>query len=147
MKWILYHHHVFFICRPSASQHLWRGLFVYKQYITNLFSLTLGTCFLQLMHLGNTSYGLWCRREGCLYEGRKTLEGGTNFRWVCMQKFRSLWCPEVEKDREEIKNCGRQKQKYNLLSLLALIITFQHNSRNNQIVVKPNEMVGLYCCG
>ena len=61
-----------------------------------------------------------------------------------MQKFRSVWCPEVEKDREGIKNCGRQKQKYNLLSLLALIITFHHNSHNNQIVVTPNEMVGLY---
>ena len=56
-----------------------------------------------------------------------------------------LWCPEVEKDQEGIKNCGRQKQKYNLLYLLALIITFQDNSHNNQIVVTPNEMVGLYC--
>ena len=34
-----------------------------------------------------------------------------------------------------------------LLSLLALITitTFQQNYHNNQLVVTPNEMVGLYC--
>ena len=33
-----------------------------------------------------------------------------------------------------------------LLSLLALTTTFQQNYHNyNQLVVTPNEMVGLYC--
>ena len=32
-----------------------------------------------------------------------------------------------------------------LLSLLALITTFQQKYNNNQLVVTPNEMVGLYC--
>ena len=33
-----------------------------------------------------------------------------------------------------------------LLSLLALIITFQQNYHNNQLLIKPNETVGLYFC-
>ena len=44
------------------------------------------------------------------------MEGGTTFRWVSMQKFRSVWY-QVEKDlelREVIQNSGRQKQKCNL---------------------------------
>ena len=44
------------------------------------------------------------------------MEGGTTFRWVSMQKFRSVWY-QVEKDlelREGIQNSGRQKQKCNL---------------------------------
>ena len=44
------------------------------------------------------------------------MEGGTTFRWVSMQKFRSVWY-QVEKDlelREGIQNGGRQKQKCNL---------------------------------
>ena len=32
-----------------------------------------------------------------------------------------------------------------LISLLALITNFQQNYHNNQLVVTPNEMVGLYC--
>jgi len=32
-----------------------------------------------------------------------------------------------------------------LLFLLALITTFQQDYYNNQPVVTPNEMVGLYC--
>ena len=31
---------------------------------------------------------------GCLHGGRKILEGGTTFHWVCMQKFRSVWSTE-----------------------------------------------------
>ena len=62
---------------------------------------------------------------------RKILEGGTAFRWVYMQKFRSVWY-QVEKDlelREGIQNNGRQKQAiWTLLpSLLALITTFQQS--------------------
>ena len=33
-----------------------------------------------------------------------------------------------------------------LLCFLVFITTFQQNYRNNQVVVTPNEMVGL-CCG
>ena len=48
-----------------------------------------------------------------------------------------------------IKKGGRQKQKAiwaPLLSLLALTSTFQQNYHrdNNQLVVTPNEMVGLF---
>ena len=62
---------------------------------------------------------------------RKILEGGTTFRWVYMQKFRSVWY-QVEKDlelREGIQNSGRQKQAIWALlpSLLPLITTFQQS--------------------
>ena len=33
-----------------------------------------------------------------------------------------------------------------LLSLLAVITTFQQNYHNNQLMVTLNEMVSLYCC-
>ena len=32
-----------------------------------------------------------------------------------------------------------------LLSLPALITTFQQNYHNNQLMATPNKMVGLYC--
>ena len=71
------------------------------------------------------------------------LEGGTTFRWVYMQQFLSVWCPS----REGVKDGRRQKKNAIwalLLSLLALILTFQQNYHNNQLLVKPNEMVGLF---
>ena len=70
------------------------------------------------------------------------MEGGTTFRWVSMQKFRSVWY-QVEKDlelREGIQNSGRQKQKcdFTLLpSLLALVTTrsaeLSQSARGNAI--------------
>ena len=30
---------------------------------------------------------------------RKILEGGTTLHWVYMQKFRSVWCPNIEDSR------------------------------------------------
>ena len=77
---------------------------------------------------------------------RKILEGGTTFCKVYMQRFRSVWCSKqrVNSRWREIKTkiqfgpfCG--------VSLLALITTFIQNYYNNQLVVTPNEMVGLYC--
>ena len=55
---------------------------------------------------------------------------------------------KVEKGREGIKNGGRQKQKCNLAPsgfFTALTTTFQQNYHNNQLMVTPNEMVGLHC--
>ena len=49
---------------------------------------------------GKRSYGIM-----------KILDDGTTFRWVYMQKFRSVWCPSRE---EEIKDDGRQKQNCNI---------------------------------
>ena len=44
----------------------------------------------------------------------KILEGGTTFRRVDVQKFRSTRGAQFEKDRERMKNGGRQKQKCNM---------------------------------
>ena len=41
---------------------------------------------------------------------RKILEGGSTLHWVYMQKFWSVWYPNIE----GIKNGGRQKQTHNL---------------------------------
>ena len=81
---------------------------------------------------------------------RKIPQGGTSLRWVYMQKLRSEWCANVEDVREGIKNGERQKQTYILwallLSFLASTTIFRQNYNKNQLVVTPNEMVGLYCC-
>ena len=49
---------------------------------------------------------------------------------------------------KELKMAG-DKNKHTiwalLLSLLVLTTSFQHNYHNNQLVVTPNEVVGLYC--
>ena len=49
---------------------------------------------------------------------------------------------------KELKMTG-DKNKHTiwalLLSLLALTTSFQQTYHNNQLVVTPNEMVGLYC--
>ena len=42
------------------------------------------------------------------------IEGGTTFRRVDMQKFRSIRGAQFEKDRERMNNGGRQKQKCNM---------------------------------
>ena len=39
--------------------------------------------------------------RGCLHGGRKILEGGTTLRWVYMQKFRYVWCPNIEGSRKK----------------------------------------------
>ena len=50
--------------------------------------------------------------QGCLYEGRKIPEGGTNFYWVCIQKVLSVWCPlRVNSTLKKIENKTKQKQK------------------------------------
>ena len=57
--------------------------------------------------------------------------------------------PKYRMFEKELKMAG-DKNKHTiwalLLSLLALTTSFQHNYRNNQLVLTPNEMVGLYCC-
>ena len=49
---------------------------------------------------------------------------------------------------KKLKMAG-DKNKHTILALLpfllALTTTFQQNYHNNQLVVTPNEMVGLYC--
>ena len=60
-----------------------------------------------------------------------------------MQKFRSVWLPS----RKELKMAGEYDKKAIwalLLSILAWITTFKQNYQNYQLVVTPNEMVGLY---
>ena len=42
------------------------------------------------------------------------LEGGTTFRRVDMQKFRSIRGAQFEEDRERTKNGGQEKQKCNI---------------------------------
>ena len=76
--------------------------------------------------------------RGYLHCGREIVEGG-------QQLYVGF---KLEKGREGIKNGGRQKQKCNLgpsAFFTALITTFQQHYHNNQLMVTPNEMVGLYC--
>ena len=79
------------------------------------------------------------------------MEGGRSLKveQLFVGYTRNSFCPSGAQVEKELKMAGEKKNAIwaLLLSLLALIITFQHNSRNNQIVVKPNEMVGLYCRG
>ena len=49
------------------------------------------------------------------------IEGGTTFRRVDVQKFRSTRGAQFEKDRERMKNGGRQKQKCNMGSYALFI--------------------------
>ena len=56
--------------------------------------------------------------------------------------------PKYRMFEKELEMAG-DKNKHTiwalLLSLLALTASFQQNYHNNQLVVTPNEMVGLYC--
>jgi len=59
----------------------------------------------------------------------------------------SNFCPCGAQVEKELKMTGEKKENAIwalLLSLLALIITFQQNYHNNHLPVKPNEMVGLF---
>ena len=79
-----------------------------------------------------------CVLRGYLHWGMEIVEGG-------QQLYFGF---KVEKDREGIKNGWRQKQKCNFgpsAFFTALITTFQQNYHNNQLMVTPNEMVGLHC--
>ena len=56
--------------------------------------------------------------------------------------------PKKRRFEKELKMTGDKNKNCNLvllLSLLALITTFQQNYHNYQLVVRPNEVVGLYC--
>ena len=50
-----------------------------------------------------------------------------------------------EKELKMASDKNKHKIWALLLSLLALTTSFQHNYHNNQLVLTPNEMVGLYC--
>ena len=56
--------------------------------------------------------------------------------------------PKYRMFEKELKMAG-DKNKHTiwalLLSLLVLTTSFQHNYHNDQLVLTPNEMVGLYC--
>ena len=56
--------------------------------------------------------------------------------------------PKYRMFEKELKMAG-DKNKHTiwalLLSLLVLTTSFQHSYHNNQLVVTPNEVVGLYC--
>ena len=67
------------------------------------------------------------------------IKGGTTFRWVHMKKFWSMWTLSSTWIKELTWNLGPS------VSLLVLITTFQQNYHNTQLMVTPNEMVGLNC--
>ena len=57
-------------------------------------------------------------------------------------------CGYQVEDQKELKMAGENNKNAIwalLLSLLALITTFQQNYHNYQLVVTPNERVGFYC--
>ena len=60
-------------------------------------------------------------------EGRSSKAGQLFVGYI--QKFRSVWCPS----KKGIKDGGRQKQKCDL----------GPSYHNNQVLVTPNEIVGL----
>ena len=71
--------------RKKAFQVSFFSLVINDEYYPWI-KLTLSVCL---------SEGLFTWRE----EGpvtRKILEGGTTLRWVYTQKFRSVWCPNIE---------------------------------------------------
>ena len=69
-----------------------------------------------------------------------------NLRWVYMQKFSSVWVPkQFEKELKMADDKNKTTIWALILSLLALITTFQQNYYNNQLVVTPKEIIGLYC--
>ena len=56
--------------------------------------------------------------------------------------------PKCRLFEKELKRAGDKNEHTIwalLLSLLALTTFFQQNYHNNQVVVTPNELVGLYC--
>ena len=77
----------------------------------------------------------------------KILEGGTTFRWVTsMQKLRSVWCPEVEKELKIERDKNKSAVWALVLPLLAFITTgFQQNCHINQLMVTTDEMFGFGC--
>ena len=79
--------------------------------------------------------------QGCLHGGRKILEGGTTFRWVTRRNCG----PCGAQVKNELKTAGDKNKNaiWALLLLLALTTTFLQNYHNNQVLVTPNEMVGL----
>ena len=70
---------------------------------------------------------------------RETLEGGTTFRWVHMKKFWSMWSLSRKRIKEPTAIWAV------LLSAGVTGVTFQQNHHNTQLMVTPNEMVGLNC--
>ena len=99
---------------------------------------------------GNTkllTISCWYCKTAVYTEGgdsstRKILEGGTTFWWVYMQTFRSV----MLHSRKELKMAAENNKKaiWALLhSMLEWITTCKQNYQNYQLVVTPNEMVGL----
>ena len=87
--------------------------------------------------------------RGCLHGGRK-IPLWNNFTLGLHEEISVRIVPKDRRFENDwgIENGGRQKKHTIwalLLSLLALTTNFQQNYHNNQLVVTPNEMVGLYC--
>ena len=93
---------------------------------------------------------------GCNYESRashtedpstrKIIEGGTTFNWVDMHTLRNFGpCGyPVKGELKMVGDCNKNVIWTLLLSLLASVATFQQKYHNYQLVVTPNEMVGLH---
>ena len=75
--------------------------------------------------------------KGCLHEGRKGLHAEISVRVM----------PQKRRLEKELKLAGDKNKNAIwalLLSLLALITTFQKNYHNYQLVPTPNEMAGRF---
>ena len=96
------------------------------------------------VRINGSTYNLRGRLDG----GRKISRGRNNCTWGFHAGMSVRVVPKYWRFEKEIKMPG-DKNKHAiwalLLSLLALTTIFQQNYHNNQLVVTPNEMVGLYC--
>ena len=81
-------------------------------------------------------------------KGAVDVEGGRSLKveQLFVGFTRNNFCPSGAQVEKELKMAGEKKNAIwaLLLSLLALIITFQQNYHNNQLLIKPNETVGLF---
>ena len=81
-------------------------------------------------------------------KGAVDVEGGRSLKveQLFVGFTRNNFCPSGAQVEKELKMAGEKKNAIwaLLLSLLALIIIFQQNYHNNQLLIKPNEMVGLF---
>ena len=77
----------------------------------------------------------------------KILESGTTFNWVYMHTLRNFGpCgDQVKRELKMVGDCNKNVISTLLLSLLASATTFLQKYHNYQLVVTPNEIVGLYC--
>ena len=103
-----------------------------------------GKCFFFLSHFGQLLVWL---SEGLLTWRREDPRRRIKFTLGSHAEILVCVVPKYRMFEKKLKMAG-DKNKHTicalLLSLLALTTSFQQNYHNNQLVVTPNEMVGLY---